>query len=80
MSDFGLKTSKLENLIRNDYDRLKHQSDLRKLEEEDLKETEYQSALKSLATAIETRNHITTTTLKLKYKLLYGCEPPEDLF
>lgn len=80
LSDFKIATSKVEKLIQSDYDKLKHRSDLEKVCEENQQEKEYSDALKGISDAIETRNYISSATFKLKYKLIYGDAPPDDLF
>ena len=80
MSDFSIATSKLEKLIRSDFDKFKHISNLRRISEETQKEKQHSEALKNIADTIETRNYISSATFRLKYKLIYGDAPPEDLF
>ena len=50
------------------------------LSADDLTNTQEMNALKQLATAVDTRDHIAKTVMRLKYKQIYGEEPDPDLF
>ena len=59
---------------------MKQTSDLEKVCWRDRQEQQYAQALKNMANTVETRNYISAATFKLRYKLIYGDAPPNDLF
>ena len=70
----------MTKLIDHDYWKMKVEHEQQHLLDDDITDEKYRKELKSLATTIATRDHISKTVFRLKYKEIYGSEAPLDLF